>query len=134
MVLTLHKHKEEEFWLWVSSWALFVTKPSDITQNENDDVGYILPELDLRWHEIPTNHENAGAEKDGQLKLFKDTALGLEQSAKEKRESIGAFCKQLIAEGKTNDEILAAVHEKFPQAKTTKGSLAYYRNALKKAA
>ncbi len=29
--LTLHPHKEEEFWLWVSSWALFVSKPSDIT-------------------------------------------------------------------------------------------------------
>ena len=95
-VLTLHKHKEEEFWLWVSSWALFVTKPSDITQNENDDVGYILPELDLRWHEIPTNHENAGAEKDGQLKLFKDTALGLEQSAKEKRESLNARIEKMM--------------------------------------
>ena len=74
--LTLHAHKEEEFWLWVSSWGLFVTKPSDITQNEADDMGYILPDLDLRWHEIPTNHENAGVEKDGQGKLFKDTAYG----------------------------------------------------------
>ena len=27
--LTLHPHKEDEFWLWVSSWALFVSKPSD---------------------------------------------------------------------------------------------------------
>ena len=85
--LTLHAHKEEEFWLWVSSWGLFVTKPSDITQNEADDMGYILPDLDLRWHEIP-NHENAGVEKDGQRKLFKDTALGLQQSAQEKRESL----------------------------------------------
>lgn len=30
--LTLHKHKEEEFWLWVASWALFVQKPSDSIQ------------------------------------------------------------------------------------------------------
>jgi hypothetical protein len=29
--LTMHAHKEEEFWLWVASWALFVTKPSDLT-------------------------------------------------------------------------------------------------------
>lgn len=42
----------------------------------------------MRWHEIPTNHENAGVEKDGQGKLFKDTALGLQQSAQEKRESL----------------------------------------------
>lgn len=34
--LTLHPHKEEEFWLWVSSWALFVSRPSDITGDEVD--------------------------------------------------------------------------------------------------
>ena len=28
--LTLYPHKEEEFWLWVSSWALFLSKPSDL--------------------------------------------------------------------------------------------------------
>lgn len=28
--LTLYPHKEDEFWLWVSSWALFVGKPSDL--------------------------------------------------------------------------------------------------------
>lgn len=26
--LTLYPHKEEEFWLWVSSWALFLTSPA----------------------------------------------------------------------------------------------------------
>ena len=47
---------------------------------------------------------------------------------------IGAFCKTLIQEGKTNKEILEAVAEKFPGAKTTAGCVAYYRNALKVAA
>ncbi len=28
--LTLHPHKETEFWLWCASWALFLSKPSDI--------------------------------------------------------------------------------------------------------
>ena len=28
--LTLHAHKTREWWLWVSSWALFVQTPSDI--------------------------------------------------------------------------------------------------------
>lgn len=86
--LVLHEHKEEEFWLWVSSWAMFITKPSDITGNPVDDEGYILPELDLRWHEISSDHSTAEPEKDGQLKMFKDVALGLQQSAKEKRESL----------------------------------------------
>nr|WP_319268387.1 DNA methyltransferase [uncultured Draconibacterium sp.] len=86
--LTLHAHKEEEFWLWVSSWAIFVNKPSDITGNVADDEGYILPELDLRWHEIPSDHSKAGKEKSGQIKIFKDASLGLQDAAKEKRESL----------------------------------------------
>jgi hypothetical protein len=28
--LTLHPHKEREFWLWVSSWAIFLQRPSDL--------------------------------------------------------------------------------------------------------
>lgn len=86
--LTLHKHKEEEFWLWVSSWALFVNKPSDITGSQSDDEGYILPELDLRWHEIPSDHSKVVVEKNGQLLMFKSEVLGIQESAKEKRESL----------------------------------------------
>lgn len=94
--LTLQPHREEEFWLWVSSWALFITKPSDITGNPVDDEGYILPDLDLRWHEIPTDHSQASVEKSGQFMLFKDTALGLQQSAKEKRESLDARIAKMM--------------------------------------
>lgn len=94
--LTLQPHREEDFWLWVSSWALFITKPSDITGNPADDEGYILPELDLRWHEIPTDHSQASVEKSGQFMLFKDTALGLQQSAKEKRESLDARIAKMM--------------------------------------
>ena len=28
--LILHPHKEREFWLWVSSWAVFLQRPSDL--------------------------------------------------------------------------------------------------------
>ncbi len=86
--LTIHKHKEEEFWLWVASWALFVQKPSDITANEDDDKGYVLPPLDVRWHEIKTDHHNAGSEKWGQFKMFKGHAIGIQDSAREKRDSL----------------------------------------------
>ena len=94
--LTLHPHKEEEFWLWVSSWALFVNKPSDITGNLSDDEGYILPELDLRWHEIPSDHSKAATEKNGQFCLFKSEALGLQQSAKEKRDSLNDRISKML--------------------------------------
>lgn len=49
-------------------------------------------------------------------------------------QGIGAFSKGLIAEGKTNAEILAAIAEQFPTAKTTSNCIAYYRAKMKKAA
>jgi hypothetical protein len=47
--LTLHPHKEREFWLWVSSWAIFLQRPSDLGYS---DEGYDLPELEVHWHEM----------------------------------------------------------------------------------
>ncbi|KRD71398.1 DNA methyltransferase [Lysobacter sp. Root96] len=87
--LTLHAHKEREFWLWVASWALFMQKPSDLDPSFSDE-GYDLPPLDLRWHELPTDHCTAGAEKDGQGRLFRNTAIGVQDAAREKRESLPA--------------------------------------------
>jgi hypothetical protein len=46
-------------------------------------------------------------------------------------QGIGAFCKGLITEGKTNDEILELVAVAFPTAKTTRNCVAYYRAKLK---
>lgn len=86
--LIIYPHKQEEFWMWVASWALFVSKPSDLTGNPADDEGYILPPLDVRWHEIPSDHTKAGVERSGQFKLLAETAIGLEGSAKEKRLSL----------------------------------------------
>lgn len=83
--LTLYPHKEEEFWLWVSSWAVFVQFPSDLGHS---DEGYNLPELDVRYHEVPTDYAKAGADRDGQVLMFQDPALGLSAAAAEKRESM----------------------------------------------
>jgi DNA modification methylase len=93
--LTLHPHKEEEFWLWVSSWALFVNKPSDITGDQVDDDGYILPGLDLRWHEIPSDNEPV-LERNNQFSMFSSNALGLEQSAREKRNSLDSRIEKMM--------------------------------------
>lgn len=54
--LTLYPNQEDEFWLWVSSWALFCTKPSDLN-SEYSDEGYELPPLQVNWHELPVNYE-----------------------------------------------------------------------------
>ena len=84
--LTLYPNMEDEFWLWVSSWALFITQPSDLNEDYSDD-GYELPPLEVRWHEIPVHYGDA-TEKDGQITLFTDAAAGLKEAAEVKRNSI----------------------------------------------
>ncbi|ARL52466.1 DNA methylase N-4 [Burkholderia pseudomallei] len=85
--LTLYPHKEEEFWLWVASWAVFIQRPSDLGYS---DDGYALPELDVRYHEVPTDYAKAGTDRDGQVLMFQDPALGLSAAAAEKRDSLPA--------------------------------------------
>lgn len=83
--LTIHAHKEREFWLWISSWALFVQKPSDLGYS---DEGYELPPIDVRWHEVPTDHSTALPEKSGQGRLLQNSAIGVQDAAREKRLSL----------------------------------------------
>jgi DNA modification methylase len=83
--LKLHPHKETEFWLWLNSWAVFVTKPSDLGYS---DVGYDLPELRINYHCLNADHLSAGKDGDGQVKMFRDAALGLKDASREKRDSL----------------------------------------------
>lgn len=90
--LTLHPHKEEEFWLWVSSWALFVQRPSDLGF---DDTGYLMPDLVVEWHEVESDHTTAGWDRSGQRKLLKDATIGVSDAASEKRDSLPARIEKL---------------------------------------
>jgi len=91
--LTLHAHKEREFWLWVSSWAMFLQKPSDLGFS---DEGYDLPEMEVFWHEIPSDHTDAGHESSGQGRLVRSTAIGVTHAAKEKRDSLPGRIAKLM--------------------------------------
>ncbi len=94
--LNLYPHKEEEFWLWVSTWALFIQKPSDLGY---DDTGYELPPMDVRYHRLIASQDGLETERDGQVRMYRNAALGLSQAAREKRESIDArvqAAKQII--------------------------------------
>ena len=93
--LTLYPHKEEEFWLWVSSWALLIADPSDLGY---DSEGYALPELEIRTH-ILKDVYNQAEDRDGQLKISNDAAMSLQEAAREKRESIAlrvAKAKEIV--------------------------------------
>jgi DNA modification methylase len=85
--LTLYPHKEREFWLWVASWALFLQRPSDLGFS---DDGYELPPITVHYVEVPVDHGTAGADRDGQGNLFRDAALGVQNAAREKRDTLPA--------------------------------------------
>lgn len=100
--LTLYPNMEDEFWLWVSSWALFITKPSDVNP-EYSDEGYVLPPLDVRWHEIPIHYGDT-SDKTGQMQLFTEAAAGLKEAAEVKRNSIDQRVEKM-------KEIVESSHE-----------------------
>ena len=127
--LTLYPHKEKEFWLWLSTWALFIQKPSNLGY---DDAGYALPELEIRYHEL-RRKSGMTEEKDGQLKMFQDAAEGLKQAARKKRESIAARvakAKQIVDEAPDDHFILwhdlederHAIKRAMPEVKEIYGS------------
>lgn len=91
--LTLYKGKEQEFWLWVSTWALFLTKPSDLGY---PDEGYELPELHVHEEVVPVDNESAGYFDDGVKMMFREAALGLQQASKEKRDSINSRVARVV--------------------------------------
>ena len=91
--LTLYPHREKDFWLWMSSWALFIEKPSDLGY---DDTGYDLPEMEIRWHRLAVDNTTAGADKHGQMKLIRDAAFSLQDAAKEKRDSIDDRVSKMV--------------------------------------
>lgn len=85
--LTLYPHKEEEFWLWVASWAVFVGKPSDVNPNYSDE-GYDLPPLKINYHRLDTVREEYVTDKWGQAMMFSEATNSLQDESKIKRESI----------------------------------------------
>lgn len=91
--LTLYPHKETEFWVWVATWALFLTKPSDLGY---PDDGYQLPELRVHSEIVEVDNSTAGTEKDGQVKMFRNAALSLQDAAKERRDNMPTKIDKVI--------------------------------------
>ncbi|WOF43789.1 DNA methylase N-4 [Sphingopyxis indica] len=83
--LTLYPHKEDEFWLWVNSWAVFLQRPSDLGFS---DEGYELPPITVRWHKVAADISDASVDRDGQMNLVRDMALGVVSASREKRRTL----------------------------------------------
>jgi DNA modification methylase len=61
----LKGHSTDRFWQFVSSWAVMVSKPSDLGYSNE---GYCLPELNYLEHQITTSKRDNGL-------LFNDVAI-----------------------------------------------------------
>ena len=118
--LTLYPHKEKEFWLWCSSWAIFLQKPSDLGY---DDAGYDLPGLHVHLHEVEID-TGYHADRDGQLSMFNDAAMSLTAASKEKRSSIGVRVEKAIEVVLENpDDHIILWHDQENERKSIKKAL-----------
>lgn len=91
--LTIYPHKEKEFWLWMSSWAVFMQKPSDLGYS---DEGYDLPPLKVIYHRLEVDHSTAGTDSWGNVKMFREAAVSLRDASKEKRDSLPSRIEKMM--------------------------------------
>lgn len=80
-------HSEQPFWKWVCSWARAVRRPSDIGFS---DDGFILPELVVNQHIIPTTFRFPG-------ELFVRVAVTLNEQREERKRTIKERCEKVAA-------------------------------------
>lgn len=85
----LKGHGEEKFWKWLCSWAVMLSKPSELGF---DDNGFILPELNIQEHVIEFGKPLDGC-------LFAQKAETLNERRQARRESIAEkieYIKSLV--------------------------------------
>ncbi len=76
-VWRLKGHAEKDFWAWVRTWAVCLSKPSDMGC---DDDGYELPPLRIHEHVIDVDQRMA--RKAGLLFAFEAATLGEQREVK----------------------------------------------------
>lgn len=128
--LTIHPHKEKEFWLWMASWALFLQFPSNLGYS---DEGYDLPPLKVVYHKVFSD-STVKLDRDGQTLMFNDSSMSLQDASKEKRESIDVRVEKMmdILKGDPENHYIIwhdqeaerhAIKKALPEAKDVYGSL-----------
>lgn len=90
--LKLYENKKDEFWQWVSTWAVFLNSPDDLGY---DSTGYDLPKLNLIEHCIKFTSDEIPTDKHGRAMLFKDLSKSLIEVSKEKRQSLKTRIKKV---------------------------------------
>lgn len=128
----LKKHAEKDFWRWLTSWAVCITKPSDLG-DEYDMPEFELPALNIIGHYVAANQQ-AIQEAWANGRLLPDTAPSSTKLGKVKRQSLEdrlKLCQDLVASIPDNEPILIwcnlndeadALAKAFPEAVEVRGS------------
>lgn len=82
----LKHHAEDVFYAWLSSWAVMMTKPSDLGY---DDNGFILPGLNIEAHFVSSDYIHEG-------QLLPTKLHGVGDRARVRRETIDDRLSVLI--------------------------------------
>lgn len=91
--LKLNQNQKDEFWKWVSSWGVFINRPSDLGYT---DEGYDLPKMNIYEMEVEHLPNDVIKNKDGDIVMFKDVTKSLLDTSKEKSQSIGIRVKKAM--------------------------------------
>lgn len=125
-VWRLKRHAEHDFWRWVTSWAVCISRPSDLGCS---DDGFALPPLHLHEHIVRTDHSRAHS----QGQLFVDGTVSATTMWQERRHTLAARVDAAIAQIEsesseawvvwcdTNDEA-DALQARLPNAVEVRGS------------
>jgi hypothetical protein len=125
----LKKHAALDFWKWVTSWAVCISKPSDLNYPDGTErYSFDMPELVIHNEVVDVDHSRAW--EDG--KLIVDGTISATSMWKEKRatlkdrcwrasEIVGGSTDPWIIWCDTNDEADELVRL-FPQAVEVRGS------------
>lgn len=127
------RHGVKDFWRWVASWSRCIAKPSDLGF---DDGGFALPPLNLEKHVVEADRStDAGAEKDGQGKLFRLPDTSATSIHREKRLTIApraGIIAELVAREPAEPWVVwcdtdyeaDALTDRIPDAIEVRGSMA----------
>lgn len=123
----LKKHAERDFWQWVTSWSVCISKPSDLGPQYSDG-GFLLPALHIHEHELQSTVDQAYAR--GQLvatgnlsatQVWREKAATLDDRCATAAAIIGDTTEPVIVWCDTNAEA-DLLKRLLPQAVEVRGS------------
>lgn len=133
-VFRLKGHAESDFWKWVTSWAVCITKPSDLGDKYiAEDALYELPPLNIIPHYVVAN-QTAIQEAWSNGQLLPNVAPSSMMLGKVKRTSLPErleMAKQIVTSVPENEQILiwcmlndeaTALRKAFPDATEVRGN------------